>query len=297
MHRLLVALLATLLVVPAAFARRHSGFNISISTGEWEDIAGCDQIRVRIGDEPAVRAEEQIDGAGLRSLKVTADHNGGVRVSGWDSPGYSITACKAAANAADLAAVHATLNGNELTAQGPDDVTMVYFIVRAPRGAVLDLHATNGALSVHNVEGSITATTENGPIAIKRSSGSISADADNGPISLLGDSGTVKLSAHNGPVTVKLSGATWNGTLDAHTDNGPLSLKVPRDYRSGVVVESDGHSPFACRAEACANQIRAARSRDDDDDDFWPRRVEIGSGPTVVRLSSNNGPVSVKNSD
>lgn len=294
MHRLLVVTLATLLVAPVAFARRHSG--VTISTGDAEEVTRCDQLRVTIGDEPALRAEERIDGSSLRALKVVADYNGGVRVTGSDVPGYLITACKAAANASDLAAVHATLQGNEVTAQGPDDA-VVFFLVRAPRGAVLDLHANNGSVSVHNVDGNITATTQNGPIAIKRSSGTINADAQNGPISLAGESGTVKLSAQNGPITVKLAGATWNGSLDAHTENGPLSLKVPRDYRSGVVVESDGHSPFACRADACANQIRAVRNASDDDDDFWPRRVEIGSGPTVVRLSSHNGPVSVKNSD
>jgi len=62
-----------------------------------------------------------------------------------------------------------------------------------------------------------------------------------------------------------------------------------------IVVESDGHSPFACRAEAC-DQVRSMKSGDDDND-FFPRRVEFGSGPTVVHLSSHNGPVSVKNSD
>ena len=145
MHRLLVGILASLLIVPAAFARRHSGFNISISS-DGEDITACNQIRVTMGDEPALRAEEQIDASSLRSLKVTADRNGGVRVTGWDGAGYAITACKAAANATDLAALRATLNGDELTAAGPEDETMVYFLVRAPRNAVLDLRATNGAV-------------------------------------------------------------------------------------------------------------------------------------------------------
>jgi putative adhesin len=206
--------------------------------------------------------------------------------------------CKAAANPADLAALHASLRGNELATDAADESSsVIFFLVRAPRGAVLDLHANNGEVSVHNVEGNITASTQNGPISLKGSSGTIKASAQNGPISFGGaSSGTVSLSAQNGPITVKLDGSTWNGELEAHTNNGPLSVKVPHDYRSGVVVESDGHSPFSCRADACVNRVKTARD-DEDDDSLFPRRVEFGSGPTVVRLSSHNGPVSVKNSD
>ena len=284
MHRLVAPVLAAVLIVPAAFARNHRSFDVSISTDDAEEITRCDQIRVTIAGEPAVRAEEQIDARSLRSLKVTADHNGGVHVSGWDGPGYAITACKAAASASDLAAVRPSLRGNELTADVANDAqSVVYFLVRAPRGADLDLHAMNGEVSVYHVDGTINADTKNGPLSIKNCSGSITAGAQNGPIGFAGNSGMVKLAATNGPISVKLGGATWNGSLDAHTDNGPISLKVPRDYRSGVVVESDGHSPFSCHAEGCANT-----------DD---RHVEIGSGPAVVRLSSHNGPVSVRNSD
>ena len=296
MHRLAITFLAALLVVPNAFASRHGNFNISISTDGSDDITSCDQIHVRIADEPAVTAVEQIDASSLRSLKVVSHRNGGVRVTGSTNGGYAITACKAAGNAAALASLHASLRGNELTADESEETGVIYFLVRAPRGAVLDLHASNGEVAVHNVEGSITASTENGPISLKGSSGTINATAQNGPIAFGGASGgTVNLSAENGPITVKLDGTTWSGSLEAHTQNGPLSVKVPRDYRSGVVVESDGHSPFSCRADACVNRVQTAR--DDDEDDFSTRRVEFGSGATVVRLSSHNGPVSVKNTD
>ena len=298
MHRLLVTALAALLIVPAALAGGRSGFNVSISTDDWEEITRCDQIRVTIDDEPAARAEEKIDGSALRSLTARADQNGGVRVVGWDGTGYAITACKAARNAADLARIHASLRGNELTADGSEDLRAVlYFLVRAPRNAVLTLEANNGELAIHNVIGNVTAATTNGPISIKGSSGTISAEAQNGPIALSGGSGTVKLNAQNGPISVKLAGSAWDGTLDAHTQNGPLSLKVPRHYRSGVVVESDGHSPFSCRAEACRNAIRKWGSDDDDDSDDDSRRVELGSGATVVRMSTHNGPVSVRERD
>jgi hypothetical protein len=51
-------------------------------------------------------------------------------------------------------------------------------------------------------------------------------------------------------------------------------------------LESEGHSPFQCSSSVCSE----GRKIWDDDH----KRVEFGSGPTVVRVSSVNGPVSVR---
>jgi hypothetical protein len=60
-------------------------------------------------------------------------------------------------------------------------------------------------------------------------------------------------------------------------------LTVPPGYRSGVLVEADGHSPMSC--SGCAT----ARKTWDDDQ----RRIELGGGPQIIRLTTSNGPVSV----
>jgi hypothetical protein len=46
----------------------------------------------------------------------------------------------------------------------------------------------------------------------------------------------------------------------------------------------------SCRAEVC----RQARRTWDDSDN---RRIELGSGPTVIHVSTVNGPLSVRESD
>jgi len=285
--------------------------NVSISTDDDRELTSCDQIKVTFDNEAGVRTEEQLSTAGLRSLKVAASHNGGVRVTGSNGAGYSVRACKAAALDATLRDVRVSLRGNEVSVDGPEgDQWVVYFLVQAPRGATLDLSAHNGEVSVTDlVDATVTARTENGPLSIRRSTGTIDANASNGPIGLTGGGGTVKLRAENGPISVKLDGTTWNGSLDASTQNGPVSLKVPSNYRSGVVVESAGHSPVSCHVAGCRESFRdASKSRsvssssdaddddDDDDDDYGqqPRRLELGTGPTVVHISTVNGPVSVK---
>jgi hypothetical protein len=74
-----------------------------------------------------------------------------------------------------------------------------------------------------------------------------------------------------------------------------VSVKVSRGFNSGVLVESSGRGPVSCRAEACAGQMRS-NDRDWDDDDT-PRKFELGRGPQVVKITTVNGPVTIKDAD
>jgi hypothetical protein len=294
MRRFLPFLALSFLALPA-FAYRGHGLNVNISTDDDEPLTRCDQIRATVDGERLPVTEETLDAHGLRSLAVHTSKNGGVYVIGTDDGAYSVKACKAAAFA-DVSSIRAGISGGTVTADGPDRSNwVVYFIVRAPRNASLDLSAYNGPIAVRDVVGTITAHTQNGPLSLKNTSGTIDASAVNGPVSFAGDSGDVKLRVQNGPLSVKLSSDFWGrGSLDASTENGPLSLKLPQNYRSGVLVETDGNGPVSCKAEACRG-VRAFR--DDGDEDRYPRRIELGSGAKVVHLSTTNGPLSIKERD
>ena len=288
--RRFLPLLVLSLALPA-FGYSHHGLNVNISTEDDEPITRCDQIRVSYDGTRVPVTAESLDTRGVRTLTVHAATNGGVYVLGTQDGTYSVTACKAAAFA-DSSSIRASISGGTVTADGPDRSDwVVYFIVRAPRNASLDLSAHNGPVAVRDVVGTITARTQNGPLSLKNSSGTIDASAVNGPVSFAGDSGDVKLHAENGPVSVKLRSTFWSGgSLDASTENGPLSLKLPENYRSGVVVETDGNSPVSCKAAACKG-VRAFR---DDGEEDRPRRIELGSGSMAVHLSTSNGPLSIK---
>jgi len=290
MRRMLVILSLFALTMPV-FASRHGHRGLSMSIDDDGVVNDCSQMRVTIDDRPAVRAEEIVPVGSLRSLAVHAPQNGGIYVVGSQSGGYGVKACKAAAFDSALNDIRVRVSGNEVTADGPDDGTwVVYFIVQAPRGAALDLRSQNGPIALRSVNGAVNATAINGPISLKESSGTMNIETTNGPISLDGGSGSTKLNAQNGPITVKLRGTSWDGSLEAHTQNGPVALRMPASFRSGVVVESEGRGPVSCRSEAC----RQARRTWDDEDN---RKIELGSGATVVRLSTVNGPVSVRDND
>lgn len=288
MRRIIAA--TALLIAPSLFA--HSQ-NVSITTDDGE-ITSCSQIKVTFDDQAAVRAEEELPVANLRSLKILDHYRGGVRVTGWDQPRYAVTVCKAAASPSTLANIQGRLSGNEVTVNGPEsDQWFAYLLVRTPRGSTLDVDSRNGPTSFHHVNGTLAVHTANGPVSLKDSSGTIDVTAANGPVSLAGGSGTVKIAATNGPVSVKLTGPRWDGTLDASTQNGPVSLKVPKNFGSGVELTVNGHGPISCKAEVCGENKRSFRSEDDE----TPRRLSFGSGAKNVTLSTNNGPVSVKEID
>lgn len=298
MRRLSLLSAAFLLTGATLFAHdsSHRG-NRSISFDDDDNApANCSSLRVKFDGDRVPVVTENVPVGNVRSLRVRSEMHGGIRVVGDASGGYSVTACKASGLNGDVSRIRVSVKGNEVSATGPDDDDwIVYFIVRAPRNATLDVSSSNGPVGVYDFDGTLTARATNGPVGLKDSRGTIDASTVNGPISIEGGSGNVKLNATNGPVAVTLDGSSWQGgNLDASTENGPVSLSLPRGYRSGVIVESRGHGPVSCRAEGCLEARRRAITNDNDDYDNRPRRLELGSGATAVRLSTVNGPISVK---
>jgi len=261
----------------------------------WGDgpAADCSDLHIRLdGERPTIQSEERtVSKAEAAALRVHEVENGGVQVQGWDKDVYSVTACKAAVGgdaARLLSQIKLAVQGGEVSVSGPhgdrEDWT-VYLLIRTPRSADIEVTAHNGPVSFYTVDGKITTRATNGPISMKDCSGEANISAENGPISFSGTSGKLRLHTQNGPISVSL-GANWDGSeLVADAVNGPLTLRVPSGFRSSFLVESNGHSPVSCHASICAD----ARKTWDDDH----RRIEYGSGSPVIRLSTENGPISV----
>ena len=279
----------------SARASRHH-HSVNISNGHKEPATDCSDLRIRFDDEVAVvRSEERtLTKAEAPLLQVRPHSNGGVQISGWEKETYSVTACKAVARSAGegmLSQITMTIENGKVTTKGPadDEDWVVYMLIRTPKSATLDLETMNGPLSLYDVDGKLTAHAHNGPISLKNFSGDAEITAQNGPISLEGTSGSVRVHTENGPINVALQGKTWNGKgLTADAQNGPLTLTVPSGYQSSFVVESTNYAPMSCRASICDN----ARKTWDDEH----RRIEFGSSPAMIRLSTVNGPISVRDS-
>lgn len=273
----------------------HSG--LSIDTDTDGEVTTCNDVSVRFDHQKAVMQSEEVPVSDLRALKVVDTSHGGIRVVGWDQPRYAVTACKAAAVDSALRDVRVSVNGNEVSASGPDNNDwVVLYLVRAPKNATLDLDTANGPISVRDLDATLNAHAKNGPVTLKHTNGSIDVTTKNGPIAYSGTSGSVKLSAANGPVAVRLLGSQWNGSLDGRSENGPISLKVPPGFNARVVMTSEGRGPIACRLAACREASRALRDSLENDEDA-PRTMTFGSGAGNISLTTVNGPIAVKEAD
>jgi hypothetical protein len=270
--------------------------SVNISDGHRHPATDCSDLRIRFDDRDAVVRPETrtLSKAEAPVLRVHPHANGGTQVVGWDRDNYSVTACKAAApgDSAEriLSQITMSIENGTVSTRGPsgeDDNWTVYLLIRTPKSSAIDLDTMNGPISLYDVDGKLTAHAHNGPTSLYNFSGDADVSAQNGPISMEGSSGNVRIRTENGPIDVDLKGTSWNGSgLSADAQNGPVTLRVPSGFQSSFVVESTNHAPMSCHASICDS----ARKTWDDEH----RRIEYGSAPAVVHLSTVNGPVSVE---
>jgi len=288
----LVGVLSGPIATGAAPPDHHS---MSISGGEHGPVADCAGLHIHLNDRAAeMRSEERTITRPDGPLRVESEVNGGVEVQGWDKDTYSVTVCKAADASRNnveqiFSQIILSVENGSVSVSGPSDHEnwTVFLLVRAPKSANLELRANNGPLSIYDLDGKLVARATNGPISLRGFSGDADISAVNGPIDLTGDSGKLRLHSKNGPISVSLSGDAWKGSgLEADAQNGPLTLRVPKNYQSSLLVESNGHSPMSCQASFCND----ARKTWDED----RRRIEFGNAPAVIHLSTVNGPIVVK---
>jgi hypothetical protein len=300
-HVVLRVVLALLASVPFALGLAAAGtHNFSISQPDDAAVQSCDQMRVSFGDSrhplPMARAEQEFTLAqgATPQLVIHLEESGGMSFTGWDRNEYGITACLAAGARNESRATEVlhqigiALDEGRVSVRGPDQEDwMVYFIVRVPNDAVLDLASINSPIELRDVSGRIKARVENGPISLADCRGEVDVQAENGPVSVQSGGGRQRLRVHNGPLEIALEGQRWDGEgIDAHAENGPVSLKFPDDYQSGVRLEMSGNSPLQCRSAGCYDRIG--------DEGDGPRRIDFGSSRPVIRVSAQNGPVDIE---
>jgi DUF4097 and DUF4098 domain-containing protein YvlB len=300
-------------VVSAARDKQHRHSN-NISMNDNDEAPGDDcatHFQISSDDRNVARGEEEhtIAAGTFQTLRLEPGRNGGVLLRGWDQPNVKVKICKAGvgysqsdANAA-LKAIQVTVNGGDVRSTGLGEVrddsdhndsdqrTWVQYIVQVPANISTEMTTWNGPLSILNVKGSVSARTQNGPISFKHASGTLTAEAHNGPIEVRDSSGKLTLSAQNGPLDIELANQNWQGAgLEARTHNGPIDLKVPSNYQSGIDVQTSGRAPVSCDLKTC-EQNRGAWNNNDDGE----RHIRLGASdqPVLIKMSTENGPVSI----
>src|SRR5215831_4891605 len=178
MQRRIIAQGIGLIALSSLFALRagaHDRHSRNVSTQGDEPAATCNDLRIEFdGRSAVIQTEERtLSKAEAPVLRASGETNGGVQVVGWDKDVYSVSLCKAAAPDADaqkiLAQIKLVTAHGEIRVTGPSDKDdwTAFLLIRAPKAATLDLHVSNGPLSLYSVEGNITARAVNGPVSAR----------------------------------------------------------------------------------------------------------------------------------
>ena len=293
--RIAIFVLAAAAVTAAPHAFLRHGTVLASDTSVDVPVQSCSDLQSQFDHRSSVMDSEEITitKSEAPTLHVHAGSNGGgVYVRGWDKEAYSVTLCKAVEEGPGghsvLSDMHLDYHGGDLRVSTPRSGARwtAHLLIRAPKEAVLDIQMQKGPIILYHVDGNLKVRGENGPVSVIRCTGELEIASFNGPVTLDENAGKQFVRVENAPLRVRLSGNSWNGPgLEASTRNGALTLELPPGYRSGVLLESEGQGIFRCDGAVCAE----GRKTSDNDH----RRVEFGSGPTLVRVSTVNGTVSI----
>lgn len=173
-------------------------------------------------------------------------------------------------------------------------------VVQVPAGASLELHSSNGPVSVNGVTGTQTIHTSNGPIQVKGSRGGLGLTTSNGPITVEGGTGPVQLETSNGPINLTAEKAvvtaqTSNGPLhfagslaegehSFNTSNGPISLTLPPAARFHLDAQTSNAK--IASAFALGETSSSGKSH---------LQGTVGANPTMsLKLTTSNGVIDIR---
>ena len=279
---------------PAQYKTSHTS-TVSMNDDDASDDC-AERLHVYNDDFKATVRDEETRSLPNQPLSISAEHNGGIRVSTWDKPEFAVKLCKQASvdDEAEgrrlLAETKLTVEGGNVTVSAPqsDDHHQLgtLLLVKAPRDAKLDLRVHNGGVSLTNFTGTATAHAHNGGIALRHSTGKLSLEAQNGGISIKDCGGDIDANVQNGGISLSLP-EHWEGKgLEAHTRNGGLVVVVPKNLSSGVEVAGSNHTSIICKGDACEG---ADRTWDSD-----RKILRFGSSNVQIHATTINGGIVVE---
>jgi DUF4097 and DUF4098 domain-containing protein YvlB len=294
-------LIALCLALPLCAVLAHAGEhpNRHSSTVTMNDDSASDDCREHLrvyNDEfrASVR-DEEIKTLPNQPLTITAEHNGGIQVTTWDKPEFSLKLCKQIAVDDEsegrrlLADTRLEINGSKISVHAPEEdhhSLGTVLLVKAPRNADLNLSVHNGGVSLTNFTGTAEAHAENGGISFRRSTGKLTAEAENGGISIKDCGGDVSAKVENGGLSLSLADR-WEGKgLEAHARNGGLVVSVPKTFNGGLEVVASEHTSIICKDNACDAGQRTW--------DSGHKLFRMGGTNPQVRATTENGGIVIQ---
>jgi DUF4097 and DUF4098 domain-containing protein YvlB len=277
----------------AGYSSRH----LSMTTNDDSSSDDCaDHLRMMNDEFRSNVRDEETRSLPNQPLTITGEHNGGIQVTTWDQPEFSIKLCKQVAADDEsegrrvLSETKIAVNGSNVSVSSPDSDDRhslgTLLMVKAPRNATLNLSVHNGGVALNRFIGTAEARAHNGGISFKNSSGKLTAEAQNGGVSIHDCGGEISVSVQNGGVSINVP-EHWEGKgLEAHTRNGGLVVSVPRNFGGGLEIVGSEHASIICRDNICDSAERTW--------DNGHRMLRLGGPNPQVRATTVNGGIVVK---
>jgi len=254
-----------------------------------------DHLRVGSADYRTNVRDEETKTLPNQPLTIAAEENGGIQVTTWDNPEFSLKLCKQIATDNEsegrklLAETHMEINGSKISIHVPEDSDYslgTVLLVKAPKNSNLNLSVHNGGVSLTSFTGTAEAHAENGGISFRRSSGKLTAEAENGGISIKDCGGDVNAKVENGGLSIALP-EHWEGKgLEAHARNGGLVVSVPKTFNGGLEVVASEHTSIICKNDACNAGERTW--------DNGHKLFRMGGANPQVRATTENGGIVIE---
>jgi DUF4097 and DUF4098 domain-containing protein YvlB len=210
------------------------------------------------------------------ALNVDAGQNGGIVVEAWDGNDIRVRAvvqgsARDAARAKEIAGqVQVQAGGGRVYATGPSldrrEWWSVSYRINVPRHNDLDLHASNGGITITGVTGNMRFDTTNGGVKLEDIGGRVNGET------------------RNGGLNVSLSGDRWDGEgLDVETSNGGVTLNLPENYNAELETRTVNGGLRIDFPVTVQGELTGRRGLN----------TTLGSGGPLVRVRTTNGGVRI----
>jgi DUF4097 and DUF4098 domain-containing protein YvlB len=298
MKKLIALLMAVPLVAWIALASDHKGTRgsgITLNDDELSDNCAA-HLHMYNDDFRSYVRDEETRSLPNQPLTITAERNGGIEVSTWDQPEFSIKLCKQVATNDEsegrrlLSETKLAVHGGNVSISAPSSDGYhslgTLLLVKAPRNATVSMSVHNGGVSLNRFIGTAEAHAHNGGISFKQSSGKLTAEAQNGGVSIKDCSGEVDASVQNGGLSISLA-EHWEGKgLEARAHNGGLVVAVPKNFSGGLEVVGPEHTSIVCKDSICDDAQRTW--------DSGHKMFRLGSGNPQIHATTENGGIVIK---
>jgi DUF4097 and DUF4098 domain-containing protein YvlB len=172
--------------------------------------------------------------------------------------------------------------------------------LQVPPGSTLDLHTSNGKVTITAPVGDAKVRTSNGKIELKGGKGKLELKTSNGSITADGSAGTLDLRTSNGAISVKstqasvtartsngaihFTGALADGEHAFHTTNGSIHLSLPANAQFRV----EGHTTHG-------KATSEFQFKDGDSAKKTNLKGMVGDNPAAtIKLHTSNGNIEIR---